>query len=102
MSFRGWTKILPIWLMERWARTFSKHWIEIKGKKYIAFSLYGDMTLIIDEKKYEAQEKPKEEKEKELYKKKKQKAESKMLEIVNNYPELKDTYFQKEEDDFDD
>ena len=34
-------------------------------------------------------------------KKKKQKAESKMLEIVNKYPEIKDTYFKKEEENFD-
>ena|SRR3990167_2698238 len=101
MSFRGWTRILPIWLIQRWARTFSSNWVEIKGKQYIAFSLYGDMTLIIDKKKYEAQEKPKEERENELYEKQKRKAETKLLEITNKYPELKDTYFQKEEENFD-
>ena len=32
---------------------------------------------------------------------KKNKAELKMLEITNKYPELKETYFQKEEEDLD-
>ena len=100
MSFRGWTKILPIWLIERWAKTFSHNYVDFNGKKYIAFGLYGDMTLIIDEQKYWVKEKSKEEREKELYKKKKQKAESKILEIANKYPEIKDTYFKKEEEDF--
>lgn len=102
MSFRGWTRILPIWLIEKWARTFGRSWIEIKGKKYIAFSLYADMTLIIDEQKYDAQERPKEERKKEIYAKKMNNAELKMLDIVNKYPEIKETYFKKEdEDDYD-
>ena len=100
MTFRLWTKILPFWILEWWAKDFSSGWITIEGKEYALFPLFRGRHLLISKEVYLPEKKKEEDKEQKKREKKIQKARQKLQDIKWNYPELKDN-FKEEEENYD-
>lgn len=103
MTFKTWTKILPLFLLEALARMFNPDGTtEVNGRQWVVFHFDEDSALVVAKEKYRRDEEKAGEKRARKLEKKREKALRKFLAIKRDYPEVVEPYLREEdEEDYD-